>query len=355
MDQAQNGTNYPILQTIERSEIVILLAPTDNISWQLPGDIFFRGTTRECGTITAPIKIKSPIQTYGKFKSTFINIIVEPFSGDSSLLVSSEHLTMSEKQTSSEISHPRIQIIRHLWRIIFTAAVIATMFTIFTPLGMTFGIGDGIEDIFLPPSASEGNQFFPTPTDRPRPRVGIVVGHWGRQDDMGAVCPDGLSELDVNLDVASLVQKNLREEGFAVDLLKENDERLPGYEAIALVSVHADTCVFYNLEATGFKVAAALATARPDKANRLVACVYSRYSEATRLPYHAGVTDDMSSYHAFEEIHSETAAVIIETGFLNLDRQILTQQPNLIAKGISDGILCYIRNEDASPPSEVIP
>jgi len=46
-------------------------------------------------------------------------------------------------------------------------------------------------------------------------------------------------------------------------------------------------------------------------------------------------------------------AAIIETGFLNLDRDFLTQQPDLAAKGISDGILCYLRNEDI--PTQTAP
>ena len=262
---------------------------------------------------------------------------------------------MNEKEIPTEERAPRVQIIRHLLTIFFTAAVITTIFNSFTPLGLTFNLGGGIENIFSPPSAQEGNQFFPTPTNRPRPKIGIVAGHWGRPDDVGAVCPDGYNELKVNLEVATRVQELLRQEGFDVDLLKENDDLLEGYRALALVSIHADSCVFYNLEATGFKVAAALATARPDKANRLVSCVYSRYQETTQLTYHSGVTDDMSNYHAFSEIHSDTAAVIIETGFLNLDRQILEYQPDLIAEGIAKGILCYIRNEDASPPNEGLP
>ena len=122
---------------------------------------------------------------------------------------------------------------------------------------------------------------------------------------------------------------------------------------MALVSIHADSCAFYGTEATGFKVSATYATARPDRANRLVACLYSRYSDVTGMQFHAGVTDDMTSYHAFEEIHTNTAAAIIETGFMNLDRQILTQQPDLIAEGIARGILCYIRNEDASAPIDL--
>lgn len=262
---------------------------------------------------------------------------------------------MSEQESIQETPTARLHFLRHLSRIFFTGALIATLFTIFTPLGLTFGIGDGIEEIFSPPSAEEVSQLFPTPTNRPRPLIGVVVGHWGREDDVGAVCPDGLTELDVNLEVATQVEQLLRSEGFDVDLLKENDDRLQGYQAIALVSIHADSCVFYNLEATGFKVAAAMATARPDKANRLVSCMYSRYSDITQLPYHAGVTDDMSSYHAFDEIHSDTAAIIIETGFLNLDRQILTQHPDLIADGIAKGVLCYVRNEDASSPDDINP
>jgi N-acetylmuramoyl-L-alanine amidase len=41
--------------------------------------------------------------------------------------------------------------------------------------------------------------------------------------------------------------------------------------------------------------------------------------------------------------------VIIEIGFLNLDRQLLTQQQDVVAEGITNGILCYVRNEDVSP------
>jgi N-acetylmuramoyl-L-alanine amidase len=54
----------------------------------------------------------------------------------------------------------------------------------------------------------------------------------------------------------------------------------------------------------------------------------------------------MSSYHAFDEINSETNAVIIEVGFLNLDRQMLTKKQGRVAEGITNGILCYVRNED---------
>lgn len=57
----------------------------------------------------------------------------------------------------------------------------------------------------------------------------------------------------------------------------------------------------------------------------------------------------MTNYHAFTEVNTETPAVIIETGFLNLDQQILTTRPDLIADGIVNGLLCYIRNESIQP------
>ena len=56
----------------------------------------------------------------------------------------------------------------------------------------------------------------------------------------------------------------------------------------------------------------------------------------------------MTYYHAFDEIHSTTTAVIIETGFLHLDRQILTENADLVAQGIVNGLLCFIRNENVT-------
>jgi N-acetylmuramoyl-L-alanine amidase len=56
----------------------------------------------------------------------------------------------------------------------------------------------------------------------------------------------------------------------------------------------------------------------------------------------------MTSYHAFGEIKENTVAAIIEIGFLNLDRQFLTNNTDLVVDGIVNGILCYINNESVS-------
>jgi N-acetylmuramoyl-L-alanine amidase len=70
------------------------------------------------------------------------------------------------------------------------------------------------------------------------------------------------------------------------------------------------------------------------------------------MTFHAGsITSDMREYHAFSEIDPNVVTAIIETGFLNLDRQILTEETDRVAEGIVNGILCYVYNETVAPAS----
>jgi N-acetylmuramoyl-L-alanine amidase len=171
-----------------------------------------------------------------------------------------------------------------------------------------------------------------------------VVGHWG--SDPGAVCPDGLQEVDVNLKVALALAHILESLGYKVDLLQEFDARLRGYHADALISIHADSCEPYpnaDPPASGFKIASAEDSYVPDEEMRLVTCLARKYGARTGMFYHAStVTYDMTRYHTFYEIDGRTPAAIIETGFLYADRAILNGQPDLIAHGIADGIVCYL-------------
>ncbi len=227
------------------------------------------------------------------------------------------------------------------------AFLIASLFTLFTPNNLFSG--QSLNRMFQAWQANPSNVAQPVinPVINPSGRIGIVAGHW--KNDSGAVCPNGLEEVNVNLTIASLVQQKLAKEGYQVDLLEEFDSRLSQYQAMALISVHSDSCDFISTDATGFKVAAALESAYPEKTDRLSGCLIDRYSATTKLTYRAGNTNDMTYYHAFSEVNTETPAVIIEVGFLNLDQQILTQQPDLIADGIVNGLLCYIRNESIVP------
>jgi N-acetylmuramoyl-L-alanine amidase len=235
--------------------------------------------------------------------------------------------------------------------VLVVAFILATLFTAWTPASLLPG---NLSERFAQVIAFQATETaaLPTPTARPRPLIGIVVGHWDdTSKDPGAVCPDGLTELEVNQGIATRVEQKLVESGFDVDLLREFDTKLQGYKSLALVSIHADSCQYVNDDATGFKIAAALSNQYPERASRLTACIKDRYEKETGLKFHPStITNDMSSYHAFDEIDNNTNAVIIETGFLNLDRQILTKGQDQIASGISEGILCYIRNEVLSSP-----
>jgi N-acetylmuramoyl-L-alanine amidase len=230
--------------------------------------------------------------------------------------------------------------------VLSVAFIVATLFTAWTPASLlpdalAEKISQAISSIAITPSPE-----FPTQTPKPSPRIGIVSGHWG--NDSGAVCSDNLTEAEVNLSIATKVKDILSAQGYVVDILKEFDPKLEDYQALALISIHADSCDYINDLATGFKVAAAQSNPHPDRANRLVACLLDRYSRDTGLQIHDSVTPDMSSYHAFDEINVETTAAIIEVGFLNLDRQILTQGQDTVAKGITDGIMCFLNNENIS-------
>lgn len=225
--------------------------------------------------------------------------------------------------------------------ILTVALVLATLFTLWTPANL---FSNQMLDRFFQAWQANPTLTVPTPTPSPRPRIGLVAGHWG--NDSGSVCPDGLTEMSVNLEIATRVQQQLLAQGYEVDLLQEFDQNLYDYQALALVSVHNDSCDYVNDQATGFKVAAAASSAYPEKAQRLEACLIDRYAKATGMSYHSGsITTDMSQYHTFREINTNTTAAIIETGFLNLDRRILTEQPDLVAQGITSGILCYVKNE----------
>ncbi|MBI3739216.1 MAG: N-acetylmuramoyl-L-alanine amidase [Chloroflexi bacterium] len=244
---------------------------------------------------------------------------------------------------------PRAKPLRAVETTLLVAVLLATVFVMWTPTSFTAASFADKLALLLTPQAVNNPS---APVQQPL-RIGIVAGHRG--NDSGAVCVDDtgkvtLTEADVNYQIASLVQKKLNDRGFQVDLLNEYDTRLNGYRAVAIVSIHNDSCEYINDEATGFKVAAALDTRDTNRANRLLACLVDRYHTATGLKFHPGsITKDMTSYHAFSEIDPNTIAAIIETGFLNLDREILTQHTDQVADGIVNGILCFVNNENVEP------
>jgi len=185
----------------------------------------------------------------------------------------------------------------------------------------------------------------PVPTDtlvlssEPPPKVGIVAGHYGF--DSGAICPDGLQEVEITVAIAEKVVDLLRRKGYQVDLLGEFDDAIFEYQADAFVSLHADSCDIPG--ASGFKVARVTSSAVPEEEDRLVECLWGEYEKWTGLARHEdSITSDMRQYHALRKIALDTPGAIIEMGFMLDDRNILLYEQEKVARGIASGVICFL-------------
>jgi len=171
------------------------------------------------------------------------------------------------------------------------------------------------------------------------PLVGLVAGHW--QSDSGAVCPDGLEEVELNLQIARRTAQLLRNAGYRVEVLPEFSPRLNGYRADAFLAIHCDSCI---AELSGFKVARVTHSAIPEAEDQLVRTLEQAYAEATGLARHPNtITEDMRQYHALRQIAPETPGAIIECGFMGGDRRLLTEEQDRVAVGIANGLSAFLR------------
>jgi len=192
-------------------------------------------------------------------------------------------------------------------------------------------------------------QPSPLPTDSHQVRIGVIAGHSGPpqdtafEKDPGAVCDDGLTELEINEAVAREVVTLLSRDLYTVELLQEFDPRLEGYQADVLVSIHSNDCQDYGAAGTGF--AAASASGRRSTRGQddlLLTCLIAQYAEASGLPQHQGLTFDMTAYHTFSEVAVDTPTAIIELGFLRNNRDVLTGRQGDLALGVANGIRCFL-------------
>jgi N-acetylmuramoyl-L-alanine amidase len=184
--------------------------------------------------------------------------------------------------------------------------------------------------------------FTPTFTPTPLPPlVALVAGHSGGEDP-GALCSDGLREVDITTEVAQRARQMLELRGYRVDILAEFDPRLKReYAPRAFLAIHADSCVYY---ASGFKVARASNSASPQEDDRLVRCVTSSYAVASQLPFHEGsITTAMTLYHNLMKIHPQSPGAIIELGFMGSDRATLVNKREQLALGIANGIERFLQ------------
>lgn len=182
----------------------------------------------------------------------------------------------------------------------------------------------------------------------PRWQVAVIAGH--RNFDTGAVCETGLIEVAVTSEVAERLARHLGRQGVDVQVLDEYDPALQSLQADALVSIHADSCV----PLSGFKVASAEKTALPEQDALLVRCLQENYAAATGLSPHPNtITHDMTGYHAFQRVAETTPGAIIELGFLGGDGELLTNERPRLARGIAEGVMCFLKQKQVSPTPDL--
>lgn len=176
-------------------------------------------------------------------------------------------------------------------------------------------------------------------------QIVLISGHAG--NDSGAVCTDAVgqttvTEAAINAQVTELVAQRLRRGGADLLVFEEYDDRLAGLQADVLLSIHADSCIAVS----GYKAVRYPQSQVAAAADRLVGCLDREYAKATGLPQHANtITHNMTEYHAFRVINPTTPAAILEIGFLGGDQALLTQQPERVAHGIAEGLICFLQPE----------
>lgn len=262
-------------------------------------------------------------------------------------------------RTPSDPARTWLQVVRTVVLVLAAAILVSTIFSLWTrPTFLPDNFRAGLNQVQATQQLVN-IQPTPLPTDVREIRIGIVAGHSGQpqdatfDEDPGAVCPDGLTELSINTAVARQVVAALQRDNYNVDLLDEFDPLLRNYRADVLVSIHTNDCSNYGPAGTGYNAASAASRQTTRGADeRLLDCLIYQYGATTGLPRHYGITDDMTLYHTFAEVSDDTPTAIIELGYMLNDRAILTQQQELIAQGIANGIRCFLRPDVyGRPPS----
>jgi N-acetylmuramoyl-L-alanine amidase len=211
------------------------------------------------------------------------------------------------------------------------------------------------------PSAT-GTLRIPVPKNVPSGprRVAIQAGHWKSDeapDELRRLIPqtgaawEGVTEVEINLDIAQRVGVILNSKGFAVDILPTT---IPvGYVADAFVALHADSDGVG--ENSGFKMAHG--ARRGPYENALLNDIKDAYGAATALDYDARhVTRNMTGYFGFNwsrfqhAVAPHTPAVILEMGYLSSDddRALMLDRADLVANSIADGIMKFLNNTPRS-------
>lgn len=197
---------------------------------------------------------------------------------------------------------------------------------------------------------------IPVPKNAPTGprRVAIQAGHWKSDeapDELRRLIPqtgakwEGVTEVEINLDIAQRVGVILNSKGIAVDILPTT---IPvGYVADAFVALHADSDgVGSN---SGFKMAHG--ARRGPYEDAFLNDIKDAFGAATGLDYDAAhVTRNMTGYFGFNwsrfqhAVAPHTPAVILEMGYVSNDddRALMLDRADLVANSIANGVMKFL-------------
>lgn len=201
------------------------------------------------------------------------------------------------------------------------------------------------------PGDPAGYTRVPAPkvADGPR-RIGIQIGHWQTEivppelrnlEVQTGTSWNGITELEVSMEIANRTGDLLRSHGYIVDFIPTTVPS--GYLADAFISLHLDGDG--TGENSGYKLAHG--SRRGPYEQQLLEDVKEEYGAATGLPYDAlHISNNMRAYYGFswQRYRSATSpftpSVILELGFLSNDgdRELAMEHPDVLARGIANGI-----------------
>lgn len=228
----------------------------------------------------------------------------------------------------------------------------------------------------LPFYSIESNVVIPdihppaTAASQGRYRVGIQVGHWQSSElpvelaslrSSGGTNANGVSELEVGLNVSRLVAALLKQENIDVDILPATVPQ--NYQADVFLSIHSDWSA--KATTTGFKLARSRYSLIPQTDDQLLDGLYQSYEAVTGFKREWGITSAMTGYYAFNHqkyhytVNSSTPGAIIELGFLtnSTDRIYLSTQPEKVAEGLATGLTTFLKDKNSRQvtPSRHVP
>ncbi len=227
-----------------------------------------------------------------------------------------------------------------LFTILITALFTSTLLITFSP-------GAEYIDQTLPSTGNRDTDNPGGPQTGPKKIIGIVPGHYGF--DTGYQCGaefNFVKENDVNLRLAVMVRDYLENKGYSVDFMHEFDPSLSDYTGLALVSIHTSGCDTSDANRSGFYITTGGQNKYPSESKRLNDCLTYHYSQNSGLDYLGeNYSTDQENLYAFENVNDYTTISVIDAGYLGNDYRTISERTENLAKGIADGIICYVEND----------